>query len=59
HPFYRNHFGFEKGVFPIAESISERTIALPFFNRMDPTQVELVCHTLKVMIQREQLLKRD
>jgi dTDP-4-amino-4,6-dideoxygalactose transaminase len=57
-PFYRERFGFKKGDFPIAESISERTIALPFFNRMDQTQVELVCHTLKVMIQREQLLKR-
>ncbi|MEM1107537.1 MAG: DegT/DnrJ/EryC1/StrS family aminotransferase [Planctomycetota bacterium] len=58
-PFYKQQFGFKKGDFPIAESISERTIALPFFNRMDATQVELVCHTLKVMIQREQLLKRD
>ncbi|MEX0653953.1 MAG: DegT/DnrJ/EryC1/StrS family aminotransferase [Phycisphaeraceae bacterium] len=57
-PFYRQQHGFKKGDFPIAESISERTIALPFFNRMDDTQVELVCHTLKVMIQREQLLKR-
>ena len=57
-PFYRECFGFKKGDFPIAESISERTIALPFFNQLDPTQVELACHTLKVMIQREQLLKR-
>lgn len=58
-PFYRQALGTQKGDFPIAESISERTIALPFFNRMEETQVELVCHTLKVMIQREQLLKRD
>lgn len=57
-PFYRERFGYKKGDFPIAESISERTIALPFFNKMDQTQVELACHTLKVMIQREQLLKR-
>ncbi len=58
-PFYRKQHGFEKGDFPIAESISERTIALPFFNQMSERQVELVCQTLKVMIQREQLLKRD
>ncbi len=57
-PFYRERFGFKKGDFPIAESISERTITLPFFNRMDQTQTDLVCHTLKVMIQREQLLRR-
>ena len=57
-PFYRERFGYKKGDFPVSESISERTLALPFFTRMDDTQVELTCHTLKVMIQREQLLKR-
>ncbi len=57
-PFYRELYGHKKGDFPVSESISERTIALPFFNHMDDTQNELVCHTLKVMIQREQLLKR-
>jgi perosamine synthetase len=57
-PFYRERFGFKKGDYPIAESVSHRTIALPFYNRMDETSVELVVQTLKVMIQREQLLKR-
>ncbi|MEO0964505.1 MAG: DegT/DnrJ/EryC1/StrS family aminotransferase [Planctomycetota bacterium] len=57
-PFYRREFGFKPGDFPIAESISQRTIALPLFNRLDDTQIELVTHTLKVMLQREQLLKR-
>ena len=57
--FYRKKFGYDKGAFPIAESVSQRTIALPFFNKMDETQTELVVHTLKVMLQREQLLKRD
>lgn len=58
-PFYRKQFGFSQGNFPIAESVSQRTIALPFYTQMDETQVDLVCHTLKVMIQREQLLQRD
>ena len=57
-PFYRQSFGYSKGDFPAAERVAERIIALPFFPRMDETQVELVCHTLRVMIQREQLLKR-
>ena len=57
-PFYRETFGYEKGDYPVAETISERTLALPFYNTLDPMQIELVCHTLKVMIQREQLLKR-
>jgi perosamine synthetase len=58
-PFYQKRFGFQKGDFPIAESISQRTIALPFFNQITEHQVNLVCETLKVMLQREQLLKRD
>ncbi|MEM7576578.1 MAG: DegT/DnrJ/EryC1/StrS family aminotransferase [Planctomycetota bacterium] len=58
-PFYREQFGFKPGDFPLAERASQRTIALPFFNRLDETQLELVCHTLKVMIQREQLLRPD
>jgi len=56
-PFYRHQFGYEKGAMPIAESVSQRTIALPFYTKMDETQVELVAHTLKVMLQREQLLR--
>lgn len=57
-PFYRQRFGYEPGSFPIAESVSQRTLALPFYNQLDETQVELVVHTLHVMLQREQLLKR-
>ena len=57
-PFYREAFGYEQGMFPVAENISQRTIALPFFNRLDDTSIELVVETLKIMIQREQLLKR-
>ncbi len=57
-PFYRERFGSARGDFPIAESVSGRTIALPFYNQMDETHVELVVHTLKVMLQREQLLKQ-
>ncbi|MFG0248343.1 MAG: DegT/DnrJ/EryC1/StrS family aminotransferase, partial [Phycisphaeraceae bacterium JB051] len=55
-PFYKQRFGYDKGMLPIAESMSQRTVALPFFNRMDETHVELATHTLHVMLQREQLL---
>ncbi len=54
-PFYREKFGFGPGDFPIAETVSQRTIALPFFNDMSPQQVELVSQTLEVMIGRENL----
>lgn len=55
-PFYRERLGYRKGDFPVAESVSQRTIALPFHNHLDATQIELVCLTLKVMIDREKLL---
>jgi len=54
-PFYRQRFGYEPGLCPVAETVSTRTIALPFFNHMDATQVELVALTLKVMIDRAKL----
>ncbi|MDX1682268.1 MAG: DegT/DnrJ/EryC1/StrS family aminotransferase [Phycisphaeraceae bacterium] len=56
---YQERFGHEKGDFPVAESIADRSIALPMYGAMDATHVELVTHTLKVMIQREQLLERE
>ena len=56
-PFYRQKFGYSPGDFPVTESVASRTIALPFFTRMDPTQIELVCLTLQVMLQREALLR--
>ncbi|MEX2670842.1 MAG: DegT/DnrJ/EryC1/StrS family aminotransferase [Phycisphaeraceae bacterium] len=55
--FYRERFGFRVGDFPVTESVAQRTIALPFFTRMDATQLELVTLTLQVMLQREQLLR--
>ena len=57
-PLYRQRFSYENGSFPIAESISSRTIALPFHNHLHETELDLVVQTLKVMLQREQLLKR-
>ena len=57
-PFYRQRFGYRPGDYPIAEAVAGRTIALPFFNAMDATQVELVALTLQVMLQRERLLRR-
>jgi perosamine synthetase len=54
-PFYRERFGFKVGDFPIAESVSHRTIALPFYNTMTPRDVDLVAQTLETMIGRENL----
>jgi len=51
-PFIAKQFGFEKGDFPITESVSSRTIALPFYNNLPRDQVDLVCRELKQIISK-------
>ena len=45
-PYYRERFGFRGGEFPVAEDISARSLALPFFGGMEEAQVERVCGAL-------------
>jgi perosamine synthetase len=45
-PPYRERFGFEGGEFPIAERVSERSLALPFFTSITEGQVDRVCTAL-------------
>ena len=51
-PFYRKRFGYGPGDFPVAESVSHRTVALPFFTRLTEREVDLVCQTLELMMTR-------
>jgi perosamine synthetase len=46
-PFIAKKYGHKAGDFPITESASERTIALPFHNNLTKNQVAMVCSTLK------------
>jgi len=45
-PPYRERFGFVGGEFPVAERVSERSLALPFFTSMTEEQVDRVCTAL-------------
>ncbi len=54
-PFYRDLFGYKEGDFPIAESVSSRTIALPFYTHMTEREVDFVVQTLELMLDREGL----
>lgn len=49
-PFYRKQLGIPEGTFPIAESESKRTIALPFFGQLSLEEVEYVVQTLKELV---------
>lgn len=45
-PFYQKKFGYKKGDFPIAEAVSQKTLALPFFNQITPAQIKYVVQQL-------------
>jgi len=44
--WYRERFGFERGVFPHAERIGDSTLSLPFYPTMDPAEVPTVVRHL-------------
>lgn len=52
-PHFRERYGFREGSMPIAESVSGRTIALPFFGALTECEIDLVGQTLELMIQRQ------
>jgi perosamine synthetase len=45
-PHYRERFGFREGQFPVAEAVSQRSLALPFFTAMGEAEVERVAGAL-------------
>jgi perosamine synthetase len=49
-PFMVKQFGYSEGDFPIAESVSKRTIALPFYNNLTKDQIATVCKTLRQVL---------
>jgi perosamine synthetase len=51
-PFMTRDFGFKEGDFPITESVSNRTIALPFYNNLTREEVRIVCERLKEMLDK-------
>ncbi|MDQ7014607.1 MAG: DegT/DnrJ/EryC1/StrS family aminotransferase [Planctomycetota bacterium] len=52
-PYFRELFEYAPGAFPIAESVSSRTIALPFSTQMTEREIGFVVQTLELMIERE------
>jgi perosamine synthetase len=50
-PYMREQFGFEPGMFPVTEYVSERTIALPFFSGLSDMEIDRVCDTLGSVLE--------
>jgi perosamine synthetase len=40
-------FGYKRGDFPVAEEISDKTIALPFYNNLTEKEIDYVVKNLK------------
>ncbi|MHC4265822.1 MAG: DegT/DnrJ/EryC1/StrS family aminotransferase [Planctomycetota bacterium] len=51
-PFMVERFGYKEGDFPVTESVSNRTIALPFFNNLKRQEVAFVCEKLREIIDK-------
>ena len=51
-PFYSEKFGFKRGDLPVTEEVSDRTIALPFFNNLTAAEIEQVAAGLKSAIKK-------
>ncbi len=51
-PFYRKMFGYKRGMFPVAESVSDRTIALPFYNNLTEEKIKYISKTFKNLLSK-------
>jgi perosamine synthetase len=51
-PYMRDRFGFGEGLCPVAEAASRRTLALPFFPRLERADQERVTETLRTALTR-------
>lgn len=51
-PFYKEKFGYKKGDFPISESASNRSLALPFFNDLKEKEIDFVVDNLKDILSK-------
>ena len=49
-PFYTELFNYKRGDFPITEEVSDRTIALPFYNNLKEDQIDFICKNFKSAI---------
>jgi len=51
HPYYRDHFGYTGGEFPVAEAAYERLISLPMFHGMSDSDVEDVIGAVRKVVR--------
>jgi dTDP-4-amino-4,6-dideoxygalactose transaminase len=52
YPYYREHYGFKPGDFPVAESISDRIVSLPLFPSMTDADQDRAIDAMADLFQR-------
>ena len=57
-PYIAQKFGHKPGDYPVTEYVADRTLALPFFNKMTTAQVQRVCQTLEKVLDRALTTKK-
>jgi dTDP-4-amino-4,6-dideoxygalactose transaminase len=50
-PYMRERYGFGEGMFPIAEDVAARTLALPFFTQIEAADQERVVEVLRAAVE--------
>jgi perosamine synthetase len=51
-PYMTNLLKTAEGDFPVCEYVAARTLALPFFSKMTTAQIDRVCDTLEVILEK-------
>ena len=51
-PHVRQILGHQPGDFPVSERLAQRTLALPFFERITDTDIDAVCDALRLLMGR-------
>jgi dTDP-4-amino-4,6-dideoxygalactose transaminase len=51
HPYYRDRFGLTRGMFPVAEAVSDTTLSLPLSPAMTPASVERVIEAVHASLR--------
>jgi dTDP-4-amino-4,6-dideoxygalactose transaminase len=57
-PFYVEKFGYRRGDFPVAESLGDTSLALPFSSVMTEDQVDCVCDALTAVLSEQTVRHR-
>jgi perosamine synthetase len=50
HPYYREHFGYRRGEYPVAEETYKRMISLPIFPGMSSADINAVSRAVKKIV---------